>query len=252
MCIKKPYIRTCRQFTDGSYANSGKSKYMECSYFAEDASHYTRAFSIIQKDLLNLFDYIEPSDINLKTYSYRVHELLLRASVEVEANFKAILRENGYCKQGNWNIDDYMKVNDSHFLSAYEIVIPNWYGSRNSINPFESFKEKKSPEWYKAYNATKHDRHQTFQKANFENLIGAVAGLLVLLSSQFYTNDFSSGETLLAIGSGSYDGTEAGIGSHFRIRFPKLSEKDCYDFGSEEIVDSPDFFVKYNYSVEKK
>ena len=56
MSIKKPYIRTCRQFTDGSYARDGKSRYIELSHYAQDASHYTRAFSIIQKDLLNLFD----------------------------------------------------------------------------------------------------------------------------------------------------------------------------------------------------
>lgn len=96
MTITNSYYRTCRQFSDGSYASSGKAKYIERPEFAQDAAHYVRAFLLIQKDLINLFDYIEPSDQNLQTYSFRIHELLLRTCVEVEANFKAILRENGY------------------------------------------------------------------------------------------------------------------------------------------------------------
>ncbi|KTD16391.1 hypothetical protein Ljor_0697 [Legionella jordanis] len=140
MSLKNPYIRTCRQFTDGSYSHNGKARYIALSSFAQDASYYVRAFILIQKDLLNLFDYIEPSDVNLNTYSYRVHELLLRTCVEVEANFKAILRENKYSKKGNWNITDYKKIDASHFLSDYEVFIPNWDGSQNRTKPFEAFK----------------------------------------------------------------------------------------------------------------
>jgi hypothetical protein len=34
-------------------------------------------------------DYVEPADQNLNTYSFRIHELLMRACIEVEANCKA-------------------------------------------------------------------------------------------------------------------------------------------------------------------
>ncbi|KTD64234.1 hypothetical protein Lsan_0929 [Legionella santicrucis] len=248
MGIKNPYIRTCRQFTDGSYANSGKAVYIKHPSFAQDAAHYVRAFHLIQKDLLNLFDYIEPSDINLDTYSFRVHELLFRTCVEVEANFKAILRENGYNKKGKWDIKDYMKVNKSHFLSDYEIILPNWHGIQKTTKPFELFKDEKSPDWYKAYNATKHDRHHEFQEANFKNLIGAVTGLLALLSSQFYTHDFSSGNTFLVMENSPNDDTEAGIGEYFRVRFPKLPIEECYDFEYKDIQQPNFSFDRYTYS----
>ena len=61
--------------------------------YSDHPEHYTRAFAILQKDIIGLFEYIEPSDINLVTYSFRIHELLVRTCIEVEANFKAILRE---------------------------------------------------------------------------------------------------------------------------------------------------------------
>jgi hypothetical protein len=40
--------------------------------FAVAPEQYVRAFELIQKDLIELFDYVAPSDINLVCYSYRI------------------------------------------------------------------------------------------------------------------------------------------------------------------------------------
>lgn len=248
MSINRPYFRTCRQFRDGSYAEGGKAKYIELPQYAKNAQHYIRAFILIQKDLLDLFDYIEPADQNLATYSFRIHELLLRACVEVEANFKAILRENGYKKhEKNWNITDYQKIEGSHFLSSYQITIPYWDGKHNTVKPFEEFSSENKLSWYSAYNNTKHDRYENFKSASFKNLISAVAGLLALLSSQFYTRDFSPSNTLLAISDGKNDGTEAGIGEYFRIKFPDIPFEERYSFDYADIQRSEFQCVKYDY-----
>src|ERR1044072_5929622 len=169
MAISKPYYRTCRQFTDGSYSFSGKAQYIEHPSYAKSPEHYIRAFAILLKDMQVLFDYIEPSDKNHSCYSYRIHELLLRACVEVEANCKGILTENGYSKSGDLNMGDYRKININHRLSSYEVKMPFWHGAQNMRKPFEAWA---SPSdvllWYRAYNATKHDRHQSFDSATFE------------------------------------------------------------------------------------
>lgn len=99
MGIKKPYRRTCRVFTDLSYSLSGKSEYIKHPLYSENPGNFVRAFTIIQKDLISLFDYIEPADGNNNTYSFRIHELFLRSCSEIEANFKAILRENEYSRR---------------------------------------------------------------------------------------------------------------------------------------------------------
>ena len=130
MGVSRPFRRTCRQFADGEYSEGGRYKYIYHKKFASDPEHYTRAFSIIQKDLLEIFDYIEPSDINLRCYSFRLHELFMRACIEVEANFKAILVENGYTKSGDLNMGDDRKTEASHRLSAFEVKFPVWHGSR--------------------------------------------------------------------------------------------------------------------------
>ena len=77
MSISLPYRRTCRQLVDGSYANNGHGGYVTHPRYANDPEHYVRAFLLIQKDLIELFDYVEPADQNLVCYSYRIHELLL-------------------------------------------------------------------------------------------------------------------------------------------------------------------------------
>lgn len=133
---------------------------------------------LIQKDLLELFDYVEPSDTNRLCYSYRIHELHTRTCIEIEANCKAILSENGYIRAGDWNMGDYRKLNTTHRLSSYEINFPLWYGNEAKRKPFAAWSGAGPLGWYQAYNETKHNRHENFEQANFENLLNAVSGLV--------------------------------------------------------------------------
>ncbi len=248
MGITRPYRRTCRQFTDGSYSISGKWMYVLHRKYAKAPEQYIRAFLLLQKDLQLLFDYIEPSDINLDCYSYRTHELLLRACVEVEANCKAILFENGYSKDGDMCMSDYKKINPTHHLSSYEVKVPNWHGENNVRRPFAAWQQRASLPWYKAYNSTKHNRHDCFQMATFENMIDAICGVLVLLSAQFYTHDFSPSDWSLS-GGGQNDGMESAIGGYFRVKFPlDWTDDERYDFNWQELKSDEDPFFQFDFS----
>lgn len=129
MAIKKPYHRLYRPMIEGRYGGNYQHDYN----FAKDPTHYTRSFFMIQDDIKKLFRYIEPADQNLQTYSLEIYQLLLRTTTEVEANFKAILRENEYNKSKNLNIHDYKKINHSHHLDAYSAEFPIWTGEKKSI-----------------------------------------------------------------------------------------------------------------------
>ena len=251
MPIKYPYKRTCRQFVDGTYNDSGKWHYIHDKNFAESPEHYVRAFDLIQKDLLHLFNYIEPSDKNLETYSFRIYELFFRTCVEIEANFKAILRENDYGKrEDRLNISDYKRVNLTHRLSSYSVFIPYWKGNHDNIRPFECFplreddikSSKSTPAWYCAFTKVKHNRLQYFEEANLLNLVGSVCALVALLSSQFCREDFSPGNTLVSCG-GPNDGMESAIGGYFRVKFPNdWPEEERYDFEYDS-VQKPDWKI---------
>ena len=253
MSINLPFRRTCRQFVDGKYTEGGRWQYMVHPKFAQSPEHYVRAFLLLLKDLQELFDYIEPADENLPCYSFRIHALLLRASVEVEANCKAIMKENGYLKTNKWgkdimNIEDYRKINVTHRLSSYQVKDPYWNGTKNVRSPFSAWSSGGTLPWYEAYNTAKHDRHSGFKEATFDHLLDACCGVLVILSAQFETNDFSPGNSLLAL-HGPNDGMESGIGGYFRVKFPNDWPLEMrYDFDWQKLKNEPDPFRTIDYS----
>lgn len=247
MPINRPYHRTCRQFTNGSYSEGGQANYILDARYAKSPEHYIRAFLILLKDVQELFDYIEPAHTNRSCYSFRIHQLLLRACIEVEANCKGILTENGYTRSGHMNMGDYKKINISHRLSSYQVRLPLWNGIGNTRSPFSDWATGGLLQWYQAYNKTKHDRHGAFEQATFEHMIEAVCGLQILLSSQFYTHDFGPSDYFLA--EGPDDGMEFGIGGYLRVKFPDdwpVDERYEFDWNSTKDESAP--FQMFNYS----
>ncbi|MDP3258203.1 MAG: hypothetical protein Q8S58_03920 [Bosea sp. (in: a-proteobacteria)] len=255
MSFSKPFHRNFRGIKDGP--NSGYSKwgYILDRDYANNPAHYVRAFLLIQADLIKIFEYVEPSNLAFKAYSFRIHELLMRSCIEVEANFKAILAENIYTPALDrfgkpiLNMSVYKKIDKTHRLSSYKVILPV-EGSGRIIKPFLPWKNGKSIGWYAAYNASKHDRHDEFKKANLRNLIDAVAGLLVLISSQFYDHDFSAGATGLSVDGYDYHDMSASIGSLFRIEFPDNWKKsELYDFDWSALKQQSNRFEKIDFNV---
>ena len=248
MPLAKPYKRTARPFTQARIDEGGIGQYIRHNDYAISPEHYVRAFLIILKDYINLLDYIEPADRNLQTYSFRIHELLLRICIEFEANCVAILTENGYPRERHLNMTDYKKIEGSHKLSSFEGKIPVWNGDSNLRRPFENWNTGESLPWWVAYNSSKHDRHNKFEEATFKHLTDALCGLIVILSAQFKDNDFSPVGYGLGLG-GINDGMEPTIGNYFRIRYPtNWTNDEKYDFNFLEVKLNPNPFNNYPYA----
>lgn len=252
MSIEIPYHRNYRAFVKRDNSGFSSGAFICDHDYAIKPEYYTRSFLIIQNDLLKLFEYIEPSDINLTTYSYRIHELFMRICIEVEANFKAILKENIYTKKNikNWNIDDYKKINRTHHLDSYKAIFPIWDGSKNTFMPFSNWNEKEGKLlWYQDYNACKHDRQTKRIDANLENLLNSFTALFILLSSQFRKESFSPGPTLLSCKTDAeYYNYEFGIGDYLSIIYPNnWTEEEMYDFNWSELRNQPIRFQKFDY-----
>lgn len=251
MPIDKPYHRNYRGFVEGQNSGYNSRIYIIDKEYSKTPEHYLRAFFILQNDLKKLFEYIEPDDCNNETYSYRIHELFMRICIEVEANFKAILKENIFSKdEKDWNIDDYKKINTTHHLSSYKVTLPIWNQWNWIFQPFSEWINGNNPSRYRAYNKSKHDRQWNFKQANFNNLIQAMSGLLVILSSQFRTEDFSPAQVTLGINTDNYYEwmwTPA-IGNFFRIEFPNdWKDEEKYKFDRSELKQENIRFQKINY-----
>jgi len=251
----KPFYRTCRPFQDGSYDEGGRLVYLRHPKFTKSPRHYINGYLLIQKDLISLFNYIEPSDTNLNAYSHEIMNLFLRSCIECEANFKAILRENGYDLPDRPNINHYAKVEKSHRLSSYKVKIPWWSGEGSERQPFKEWGTITDGNpgglgWYRDYNIVKHDRYDNFKNASFNNLIDSICGVVVLLSSQFHCEDYSPhNPTIVCEGYGDNDGMETAIGDYFRIKFPNdWPSEERYGFDWNAISGEEDPFQKFNYN----
>ncbi len=257
MSHSKPFHRNYRGFVKSPNSGYSQWAYIIDREYSDSPAHYVRAFLLIQSDLQRLFEFIEPSDCNLDTHSFRIHELLMRTCIEIEANFKAILKENIYnptnregkpIPENKWNIHNYRMVNKTHHLSSYKVYIPIWDGTQSSFEPFAQWATATELSWYQAYNNSKHDRKNAFKEANFFNLLNAVAGLLVLLSSQFRTEDFAPGNRSLAVEGYDYYSSEPALGDFFHIDFPNdWSEEEKYDFDWAELKKETNRFQKIDY-----
>lgn len=256
--LNKPFHRNYRLVKDGTNSGYSSKAYIVDHEYAKNPLQYTRGFLMIQKELINLFDFIEPADVNLNTYSYKIQQLLIRTCIEIEANFKAILRENIFNpkdKKGNllpekrWKMQNYGIINTTHYLDEYSVKLPYWNGADNMFKPFFNWNKTNNYnlEWYTAYNLCKHNREENFEKANFSNLINAVSGLLVVLSSQFASKSFSPGNTMLSLSTDSYYSGEFALGDFFLIEYPHWSESEKYDFNWSDLKKEKDRFYKINY-----
>jgi hypothetical protein len=173
----------------------------------------------------------------------------LRACIEVEANCKGILKENGYKKKGDWTMSDYKKIETSHHLSAFQVKVPHWRRTNKVRTPFASLATGSSPAWYQAYNATKHDRHLHFSKASFANAVEAVCGVQVLLAAQFLLYEFDPTSPPLRRDNDSEMFWPA-QGSFFTVRFPDDWPQDQrYDLTDwQDTERQPDPIQRYPYS----
>ena len=147
------------------------------------AASYVGAFDVIMGDLRHLCEYIEPSDSNLKVYSHRVYELLLRTCTEWESLCKDVLVSAGYQKTppDKMGIYDYRELEVPFSLQGIEVGVLFWRPAPTYIHPYKGWKSSDPPlAWYSDYNTVKHNRNVEFPRANLDNLRLAVAALFVL------------------------------------------------------------------------
>ena len=254
----KPFYRNVRGVLPGPNAGYSGWAFIRDPDYALNPAHYTRALALILQDLREIFEYVEPSMEGESAFSYRIHALLMRTCIEIEANFKAIFAAHDFPPSPRERLDirQYRRIDVTHHLSSYEVELPIWNGPLRTWRPFEpwhEFRGKAAPRsgvplsWYQAYNASKHNRQQEFRESNLGVLIEAIAALLVVVSSQFKSETFDAGADHLELESGPY---EPSIGGLFRIRYPDdWSDEEAYSFDWSKLKLQSDRFGRINYTA---
>ncbi|MGZ8908250.1 MAG: hypothetical protein ACXW1U_21315 [Methylobacter sp.] len=246
MALTKPFVRIVRPFVGGEYLNDTFQEwYLNDHRHAQDSTHYIRSYHLLEKELLSVFEYVEPHNLNLGCFSHRIYALLLRASTEFEANARVILTDNGYASARQLTARDYWKIEAATRLSDCEVILPVWGGGAKHVAPFREWKTSHTLGWYQAYNAVKHDRSVNFSQASLENAINAVAGVLAILFAQVHVRAFDPHHDVTSIQ------WECDVWSHdqcfFSIKLPRWNDCDCYDFDWKSLKHTPAPFNAFGF-----
>lgn len=173
---------------------AGKSADYHPPQNARALAHIDVQLELFSDTIKRILRHVEPIDSHLSVFSHEIRNLLLLASTEVEAQWKAILKANGYCFQVDGRgmeratTSDYVKLLPVLRLREYVSCLPYTpdLDPRAPFSGWDASQPTQSLAWYSAYNAVKHDREAQFSQARLEHAIDAVLACEILRKAQFY------------------------------------------------------------------
>lgn len=254
MAINYPYYRIFRPplspHQDRAYEYLWQHKY------ASDARELALSYNLLERGLQTLFEFIEPTENNLSTYSHRIYELLFRAATEFETHCKRILGANRYTHKNQYNIEDYFHINQATKWSDYVVLIPSWRNRVKILHPFQEWESGtyKPLPWYQSYNHVKHDRFSNFEKASFENVLLSISAVLVAFASQFTLYQIAPYKSRCSVLSTTVHTSHQDIAyqitdySMFGICYPTWEDNEKYNIDWDKIEKEPDPLQQFLFS----
>lgn len=162
-------------------------------------SLYWSVYKNLEKEVLDLSQWVFIDDGQLATYSVKIADLLMRTAVEIESISKALYFRYGGDKPDDNNLffdADCLKLLKDKFAIGSKVVFVSdvfQYCSKDenlSLRPLNNSWIKGKCDWKKAYQAIKHDRYNELRKGNIKHLLRALAALFIL---NLYYSDRSYG-----------------------------------------------------------
>lgn len=152
---------------------------------------YSSVYRNLEREFINLSNLIHINDEQLKIYSIKIAELLIRTVVEVESISKELYFLNGGTKDDDkdlfFDTDCIQLLEDIWKLSKKIIFVssPILYFENDDnkiLTPLKKANKRgtSSSDWLKAYQAVKHNRGKNLKKGNLKHLIRALGGLYIL------------------------------------------------------------------------
>ena len=156
---------------------------------------YWSVYKNLEKELINLADVIHFDDKQTDVYSIHIVDLLIRASVEIEAISKHLYRKiGGDMTPVDSNGEPRSLYFDSDCIQALDlkwhitkkvvnVVASNFYFEKPEnlvLRPLKDCNKRGAGRWKKAYQSVKHNRVESLPAGNIGNLIRAMAALYLL------------------------------------------------------------------------
>ena len=158
---------------------------------------YWAVYKALEKECLELADNIHIDDNQLKTYSTKISNLLIRTCIEIESIAKDLYVREGGEKTDKKNLyfdTDCLAFLDSKWNLGHKVVMvtsPLFYLSKDEniyLRPLHKAHKygEKSSDWKRAYQAVKHDRAHSLTQGNMKHLVRSLGALFLL--NVYYNN----------------------------------------------------------------
>lgn len=162
---------------------------------------YWPVYKNLEKELLNLTYSIHIDNSQLKVYSSKILDLIIRCAIEIESISKELYLEEGGADTGNIKYDETaIKFLNKKWLLDKKVVIissANCFQTNKILIPFEKKEPRKNGKltfkWNLCYQAIKHNRRENLPNGNLENLFSIISALF-LLNLYFKKEQFKLGE----------------------------------------------------------
>jgi hypothetical protein len=143
-----------------------------------DLEHW-RYFLTLEQDLERTTRFVEPVQANFRTFSTEFARLILATCSEVEIVAKVLCGKIGSTQKIE-NIDDFRHVILGKYpnFPAIKVHVPRF---SLMMKPWKEWATGVNPGWWREHQQVKHQRHQFFGLAHFENAVFSLGGLFALL-----------------------------------------------------------------------
>lgn len=162
---------------------------------------YWSVYENLESEVLSLADSVMFDDAQLKVYSLKIGNLIVRCAVEIESISKELYLQEGGKIPVFEKID---KKRDLYFdTDCLDLLVKKWNIDKKKLHvsslkmdfspqnlvliPLEKSNQRGKCQWKKAYHAIKHNRATSLKQANVKNLLNALGALYIL--NLYYRNE---------------------------------------------------------------
>lgn len=143
-------------------------------------------YEYLETKMIEISRYVTIDSKNSNTWGEEIADILVLTGNAMDTFFKDMYDcpnfMNYHLKKykKDLKLTDYQKIFEEYYqLSNNTVYVPFGLGKSQILAPFRDFKIKK-PEWWDAYNATKHNFYSSMETSNLGNALQGLSGLLVL------------------------------------------------------------------------
>ena len=210
----------------------------------------------LEKEFLNIADYIHFSDDQTEVYSMHIADLIVRCSIEIEAISKElytqIVGETSPINKNLYFDTDCLDLLEQKWsLSKKQVMVSatTFYFTNESNRIFTPLKKankrgSSGSKWKRAYQAVKHDRKSSLKMANIKNLLHAMGALYIL--NLYYKNkifDMSTIEFDNRVGSDIFSVFTYNASS---LKISQYMDDNCINKLLGNNLDNSIYIIKYD------